>query len=160
MRHPSAIMWHLQAASSLWVADTGMLNMPPWGGSSQREICLRADFGSQIRLVGLTLCQLVLTGSLLHYLWLCCNKNHLCLILLPLEDHLWLPLLMAPRGSAGDLLETLISTSLMCGFSCSFLTPLWKDVSPTHSGGSRNTWDDGDGLRVFSFSLPERNTVL
>lgn len=97
------------------------------------EICLRADFGSQIRLVGLTLCQLVLAGSFitLYFIIYGCTaiKTHPCLVSLPLEDHLWLTLLIAPRGSAGDFLEMLKSTGFMCGFPCCILTSPWTDFS-------------------------------
>lgn len=65
-----------------------------------------------------------------NYLWLYCSKNHLCLVSLPLEDHLWLTLLIAPRGSAGDFSEMLISTGPTWGFPWCFLVSPWKDVSP------------------------------
>ena len=95
-----------------------------------------------------------------NYSWLYCNKNHLCLILLPLEDHLRLTLLIAPRGSAGDFLEMLISTGLV------WFSLLFPCLSPegclTRPGeGSSNTGgDDGDGLRVFSLPLPEKDAIL
>jgi len=57
-----------------------------------------------------------------NYLWMYCNKTHLCLVSLSSEDHLQLTLLIASRGSAGDFLEMfIISTGLTCGFHCSFL---------------------------------------
>lgn len=74
----------------------------------------------------------------LNYLWLYCNKARPCLI--PLEDHLWLILLIVPRGSDGDFLEKLISAASRVVFPV-FSSPLPGRMSLCLScsgGGSCN----------------------
>lgn len=77
----------------------------------------------------------------LNYLWLYCNKARPCLTPLPLEDHLWLILLIVPRGSNGDFLEKLISAIAHVVFPV-FSSPLPGRMSLCLScsgGGTCNT---------------------
>lgn len=136
MGHPSAITGHLWAASLLWVADTGIHNTPPSTLGSQLTDgdFLECWFWQSDQISWSNFMPAAFDGLIYYtaiYLWLYCNENHLCLVSLPLKDHLQLILLIAPRGSAGDFLEMFISTNFMCGFPCSFLASPWKDVSPT-----------------------------
>lgn len=79
-------------------------------------------------------------------------------MLLSSEDHLQLTLLLAPRGSAGDFWEMLISTDLMCGFACCFLLLLGCPSKRRQQERMKRWWGWAESFLLSHFQ--RKNVIL